>query len=108
MRVLAMPGLEVTSLQWDAKGERLAVSAGSGVYIAEVQVRPMWCHFTDMLAHAEWVDTSSAMLGQGRLPSEPTPCARLLDMLSGETRAQRVPGLLILAVHLLAAPNISS
>ena len=104
MRVLSMPGLEVTSLQWDAKGERLAVSAGSGVHIAEVQVRPMWCHFSDTLAYAEGAGMSGAMLGHGGLPTEAVPCVNLLGMLSGDKRALRVPGLLMLAVRCFAAP----
>ena len=104
MRVLSMPGLEVTSLQWDAKGERLAVSAGSGVYTAEVQVRPMWCHFSNTLAYAEGSGMSRAMLGHGGLPTEDVPCVHLLSMLSRERRAQRVPGLIMLAVRCFAAP----
>ena len=104
MRVLSMPGLEVTSLQWDAKDERLAVSAGAGVYTAEVQVRPMWCQFSDTLAYAEGADVSSAMRGHDGLPTEVVPCINLLGMLSGDKRALRVPGLLMLAVRCMSAP----
>ena len=103
VRVLATPGTEVTSLQWDEAGKRLAVNAGSGVYVAETQVRPIWCHFSDTVAYAEELDMSSTMLGHGRLPTEPTPCVTMLSMLSGEKRTQRVPGLLMLAVRRFAA-----
>ena len=104
MRVLSVPGLEVTSLQWDAKGERLAVSAGSGMYTAEVRVRPMWCHFSNTLAYAKGSGMSRAILGHDRLPTEAVPCVHLLGMLVGEQRAQHVPGLLMLAVRCFAPP----
>jgi hypothetical protein len=95
MRILDVPGDTVTSLQWDSSGGRLALCNGVNVYLADVQVAPMWGHISTAVIFAMPSEQSNIL----------TACAShqvyLLGAHSMEKRAKHVPGLLMLAVAAL-------
>ena len=95
MRILDVPGDTVTSLQWDSSAGRLALCNGVNVYLAEVQVTPMWGHISNAVIFAMPREQSNIL----------TACAShqvyLLGAHSMEKRAKHVPGLLMLAVSAL-------
>ena len=94
-RILDVPGDSVTSAQWDSSGGRLVLCNGVSVYLAEVQVTPMWGHISTAIIYATPPEQSNIL----------TACAShqvyLLGAHSMEKRAKHVPGLLMLAVFAL-------
>jgi len=90
VRILDVPGERVTSLQWDESTKHLAACNGACVFLAEVQVSPMWGQISDPMLYVQPADKFSV---------QPTSyCVHLLGMHSAQKHAKRVPGLLILAV----------
>jgi len=90
VRILDVPGERVTSLQWDESTKYLAACNGACVYLAEVQVSPMWGQISDSILYVQPPDNFSV---------QPiSHCVHLLGVHSAQKRAKHVPGLLMLAV----------
>ena len=100
MRILDVPGERVTSLQWDDSTKRLAACNGACVFLAEVQVSPMWGQISDTVLYGQPPDKFSVQpIGH---------CVHLLGMHSAQKHAKRVLGLLMLAVITPCPLRISS